>query len=59
MQRPKSKKPGQQYIKKELLDRGWTVELIESHLTRRQKGSKLYYRATEVAEQEANPEIAV
>ena len=55
LQRPKSKKPGQQYIKKELLDRGWTVELIESHLTRRQKGSKLYYRATEVAEQEANP----
>ena len=59
MQRPKSKKPGQQYIKKELLERGWTVELIESHLTRCQKGSKLYYRATEVAEQEANPEIAV
>ena len=58
MQRPKSKKPGQQYIKKELLERGWTVEMIEAHLTRRQKGGKFYYRAKEVIEQETNPDIA-
>lgn len=59
MQRPKNKKPGQQYVKKELLERGWTEELIEAHLTRRQKGSRFYYRAAEVAEQEANPGISV
>lgn len=57
MQIPKGKKSGQQYSKKELLERGWTDKLIEAHLTQWQKGKRSYFRVAEVAEQEAVPEI--
>ena len=54
-----TKKAGQRYTKKELMARGWSDELLCTHLTEcRDKKDKVYYRASEVAEAAAKPEVA-
>ena len=54
-----TKKAGQRYTKKELMARGWSDELLRTHLTEcRDKKDKVYYRASEVAEAAAKPEVA-
>ena len=42
------KKAGKRYTRNELLERGWTTEMIDSLLHPQQAKNKTFYRASEV-----------
>lgn len=53
-----NKKPGQRYSKRELKTRGWTLNMMDEHLTAQIQNGQRYYRAAEVSAREADSEIA-
>lgn len=52
------KKAGKRYTRNELLERGWTTEMIDSLLRPQQAKNKTFYRASEVLTAKQDPEIA-